>query len=37
MLLLSGLSIGTDDVNPLHLKLLIEFLTGHVGSAAVCS
>jgi len=34
VLLTSGFNIGKDDVNPLHFKLLVEFITGNIGSHA---
>jgi len=34
VLLVSGLNICKDDVNPLHFKLLVEFITGNIGSHA---
>lgn len=35
--LVSGLSFGLDDVNPLHAQLLVDYLTGNLGGPQVLS
>jgi hypothetical protein len=33
--LVSGISIGDDNRNPLAVQLFVDYITGHIGSTAV--